>query len=171
MPTPVKAQLIDELAAQFKENSAIYFVNYKGTTVSQADQLRNLFREEGITYRVTKNTLTRLAANKAEYTDIDEFFNGQIGIAYCKEDPGAPARIIKTFNKEVGSLEVVGALIEGQRYGADSFDELANLPTRLELVAKFLGCLNHPMSTLVATLNGAMSKLVGTLDSLKENKA
>ncbi len=171
MPTPLKAQIIEDLEAQFKENSAVYFVDYKGTTVSQADQLRTLFRNEGINYRVTKNTLTRIAARNANFVDIDDFFTGQIGIAYSKEDPGAPARIIKTFNKEFGELKVIGALIEGQRFEADRFDELASLPTRQELIAKFLGCLNHPMSTLVATLNGAMTKLVGTLESLKENKA
>ena len=65
----------------------------------------------------------------------------------------------------------MGVLFEGEVFDPSKYVELANLPSRAELIAKFGSCLNQPMTTLASTLNGAMTKLAGTLDSLKNTKA
>ena len=97
---------------------------------------------------------------------------GQIAIAYSKDDPTSPARVIKGFVKENKEcLDVVGVFFEGEVFDPSKYVELANLPSREELIAKFANCLNQPMATLASTLNGAMTKLAGTLDSLKNTKA
>jgi len=173
MPTPQKAQIIAETSARFQEAKGIYFTKYTGMNVLQATSLRKQFRENDIEYVVTKNTLTKIAAKEAGFEGkFDDILEGQIAIAYSKNDPTSPARVIKGFVKENNEcLDVVGVLFEGEVFDPSKYVELANLPTREGLIAKFASCLNQPMTILASTLNGAMAKLTGTLDSLKNTKA
>lgn len=173
MPTPEKAKIIAETTARFQESKGVYFTKYTGMNVSQATNLRKEFRDNDIEYVVSKNTLTKIAAKDAGLEGkFDDILVGQIGIAYSMADPTSPARVIKGFvkdNKEC--LDVVGVFFEGEIFDPSKYVELANLPSREELIAKFASCLNQPMTTLATTLNGAMTKLAGTLDSLKNTKA
>ena len=173
MPTPQKTEIINDLTQKFQSSSGIYFTQYSGMNVAKITELRRKFRENEISYFVSKNTLTKIAAHNAGYEDkLNNLLKGQIGIAYVAGDAAAPARVIRNFEKENkdSSLEVVGLIFEGKLFNADKFKEISNLPSRDELLAKFVSCLNQPMSDLVGTLNGAMSKLVMVFLSLKETK-
>ena len=174
MPTPQKTEIINDLTQKFQSSSGIYFTRYSGMNVTKITELRRKFRENGISYFVSKNTLTKIAANNAGYEDkLNDLLNGQIGIAYISGDSTAPARVIHNFEKENkdATLEVVGLVFEGEIFSAEKYKELANLPSRDELLAKFVGTINQPMSNLVGTLNAAMSKFMGVLNSLKEYKS
>ena len=173
MPNANKIDIVDQLTRRFDSSSGVYFTRYTGMSVQQATELRKQFRESGVNYFVSKNTLTKLAATNAGYEDkLDDFLNGQVGIAYADQDPVSPARVIKSFNKENKDvLEVLGLVFEGEIYSADKYKEVADLPDRDGLLAMFVSGLSQPMSGLVGILSGAMSKLVGVLNSLKEDKS
>ena len=173
MPNAHKIEMVGQLTKKFDSSSGIYFTRYTGINVGQVTELRKQFRESGVNYFVSKNTLTKIAATKAGYEDkLNDFFKGQVGIAYADEDPTSPARVIKNFNKEnKDTLEVLGLIFEGEIYSAEKYKELAVLPNREELLTKFIGGLSQPMSKLVGTLSGAMSNLVGILIGLKEDKS
>jgi len=173
MPNTHKIDMVDLLTQKFDSSSGIYFTSYTGMNVGQATELRKQFRESGVDYFVSKNTLTKIAATKAGYEDkLNDFFKGQVGIAYADVDPTSPARVIKNFkkkNKDI--LEVLGLVYEGEIYTADKYKELADLPNREGLLAMFVGGLSQPMSQLVGTLSHSMSKIVGVLNGLKEDKS
>ena len=174
MPTPQKIEIVNELTQKFQNSSGIYFTRYSGMNVAQATELRKQFRESDVSYFVAKNTLTKIAANNAGYEDkLNDLLNGQVGIAYASVDSIAPARVIRNFEKENknATLEVIGLVFEGEIFSAEKYKELADLPSRDELLAKFVGTINQPMSKLVGTLNGALSNFIGVLSSLKENKS
>ena len=174
MPTPQKTEIINDLTQKFQNSSGIYFTRYSGMNVVKVTELRRKFRENEVSYLVSKNTLTKIAANNAGYENkLNDLLNGQIGIAYVSGDSAAPARVIRNFEKENKdtTLEVIGLVFEGEIFSAEKYKELANLPNRDELLAKFVGTINQPMSKLVGTLNGAISKLLGIFSSFKENKS
>ena len=101
MPNAHKIKIVDQLTQKFDNSSGIYFTQYTGMDVVQVTELRKQFRESGVDYRVSKNTLTKIAATKAGYENkLNDFLNGQVGIAYVNEDPTSPARIIKNFKKK-----------------------------------------------------------------------
>ncbi len=101
MPSPHKIDIVDQLTQKFDKSSGIYFICYTGMNVGQATKLRKQFRESGVDYFVSKNTLTKIAASKTGYEDkLNDFIKGQVGIAYADEDPTTPARVIKNFKKE-----------------------------------------------------------------------
>ena len=174
MSTPQKTEIINDLTQKFQNSSGIYFTKYSGMNVAQATELRKQFRENEVSYFVSKNTLTKIAANNAGFKNkLDGLFSGQIGIAYVVGDPTAPARVIRNFEKENknSTLEVVGMVFEGEIFSAEKYKELADLPSRDVLLSMFVGTINQPMGKLVGVLSGAMSKLSGVLTSLKENKS
>ena len=174
MPTPQKTEIINDLTQKFQNSSGIYFTRYSGMDVAKVTELRRKFRENEVSYLVSKNTLTKIAASNAGYKDkLSDLLNGQIGIAYVSGDPTSPARVIRNFEKDDkdATLEVIGLVFEGEIFSAEKYKELANLPSRDELLAKFVGTINQPMSKLVGTLNGALSNFIGVLSSLKENKS
>ena len=174
MPTPRKIEIINELTQKFQDSSAIYLTTYTGMNVAQVTDLREQFRKNEVLYLVSKNTLTKIAAKNAGYEDkLDDLLSGQIGIAYVLDDPTAPARVIRNFEKENkdATLDVVGLVFEGELFSPDKYKELAVLPTRNELMAIFVGSINQPLTKLVGTLNGAMSKLAMVLSSLKDSKS
>ena len=172
MPNQIKINKVEQSTSRLKEAAGIYFASYTGMDVKQATELRKLCRETNVDYSITKNTLIKIAAKNAGYENqYDGILKGQIAIATSVEDPVAPARIIQNFNKDNNDvLEVVGVFVEGQLYEANKYKELANLPTREEMIAKFASMLRQPMTVLAGTLNGTITKLAGTLTSLKEQK-
>ena len=174
MPTSQKTEIINDLTQKFQDSSGIYLTNYSGMNVVQITELREQFRKNEVSFFVSKNTLTKIAAKNAGYEDkLNDFLSGQIGIAYVSDDPTAPARVIRNFEKENQNitLEVVGLVFEGKIFSAEKYKELANLPTRDELFAKFVSSINQPMTKLAGTLSGAMSKLTIMLSSLKDSKS
>ena len=172
MPNSRKEKIVEDLTSRFQNSSGIYFANYSGIDVPNVTRLRKSFRNSGVHFLVSKNTLTKIAAKNAGHKDtFNKILNGQIGIVYSDEDPIAPARIIKDFNKDNNGLfNVMGMYVDGVYYEPDKFKELSNLPTREELISKFAFAINQPMSKFAFLLNSVMSKFVGALNSLKEIK-
>ena len=172
MPNEYKIKIVKDIEEKFKNSSGLYFTKYTGMNVSQATKLRKSFREHSVEYKISKNTLTKIAAVNAGYSEneISKFLDGQIGIAYADSDPTAPAKIIKKFSNDNDCLEVVGLYFDGTLYDPSKYKELANLPSYEELLTKLVYGLNSPMTKVAMTLNSVMTKLAGTLTSLQENK-
>ena len=174
MPTQQKNEIIESLTKKFENSTGIYFTKYSGMDVAQATAIRKKFRESDVSYLVSKNTLTKIAANNAGFEGkLDDILSGQIGIAYVVSDPTAPARVIREFEKSNDeiNIEVVGMVVEGEIYDPGKYKELADLPTRDELLSILVGTLNQPMTSLVGTLSGSMSSFVRVLAGLKDSKS
>ena len=172
MPTEIKSKIIKEATDKIKASSGIYFTNYTGMDVMQATNLRKMFRDKNVDYVVTKNTLMKIAAKEAGYDGtFDDILNGQIATAFSMEDPTSPAKVIKEFKKDnKDCLDVVGVVFDGELFDASKYKELADLPSREELIGKFVGAIGQPMNQFASTLNSVITNFVGVLDSLKNSK-
>ena len=171
MSRKIKQEIVSHLEENLKTSKGIYFTNYSGLNVSQMTDLRNQFRNENVAFKISKNTLTKIAFKNVDMASVDDILVGQVAIAYSFEDASAPARVIKKFAKENENLEVLGIIFEGKRFEGVEFEKIATLPSREELYSKLLSGLSQPMSSLASTLNGAMGKLVGVLENLKSTKS
>ena len=172
MPNSKKIDLVEQLSNKIKSASALYFTKYTGMNVEQASEIRQSFTDNSVEFTVSKNTLTKIATEKAGLDKdlFDEFLSGQIGIAYAGDDPTAPAKVIKDFSKDNECLEVVGLYFDGQLYSPDKYKEIANLPSKEELLTKFVVALNYPMTSILYCLQSSMVNFVNVLNNLKEQK-
>ena len=172
MPNADKIKKVESLAEKFKSSSALYFTKYTGMNVEQASMLRQSFTDNSVDFSVSKNTLTKIACEKAglDKEKFEDFLSGQIAIAYADGDPTAPARVIKNFTKDNDCLEVVGLYFDGEVYSPDKYKEIASLPSKEELITKFVVALNYPMTSVAYCLKSSMTSFVNVLNNIKDQK-
>jgi len=166
-----KETVVQDMTEIFEKAKSVFVTDYEGLTVAKISVLRQKFRASAVEYRVVKNTLAKMAADKAGKSEINLYFKGPSAIAYSFEDASAPARIIKDFFKDNQKPKVKFSFFEGEFYGPAKLDEIAALPSRNELIARMLNGLNAPIQGLVGSLNGILSKLVRTLDAVRDSRA
>lgn len=173
--TPKKQAVVAELKAQMTSAKGAVFTSYRGLTVAQDTELRRELRAAGVTYRVVKNTMTRIAAKEAGLEGIDEHLEGTTALAFSAEDAVAPAKVICDYIKknkleDAGILTVKVGLVEGKVIDASEVKALASLPSREELIAKLLGSMNAPISNTVNVLQGVIRNAVYVLDAIRVQK-
>lgn len=166
-----KEQVVGEIKQKLDSSSAVILTDYRGLNVSQVTRLRAELRKADVEYKVLKNTLTSLAAHELDLAGLDTFLIGPTAIAFSKEDPVAPAKILTKFAKEFKVLEIKGGLLDGKIIDSASIKALADLPGREELLAQVLRGMLSPLSGLANVLNGPIRNLVYVLEAVRKQKA
>ncbi|MEA3287911.1 MAG: 50S ribosomal protein L10 [Candidatus Marinimicrobia bacterium] len=174
MPNQKNINSLNSIREKISNASAIYFTDYVGLTVEETNALRSQFHEANVEFRVLKNRLVSIAVKESGYEGLEAVLKGPTALAFGKEDPTAPARVIKEFLKKEGKAKekpaVKGLVFEGQVLDASFYVKLANLPGKDELLAMLLGGLQSPMQNTLSVLQAPMRNLAGVLLSLKETK-
>ncbi|NBJ70560.1 MULTISPECIES: 50S ribosomal protein L10 [Clostridia] len=143
-----KKQLVEEIKDKFVSSETVVVVDYRGLDVATVTELRKQLREEGIEFKVYKNTMTRRAVEAAELNELSDILVGPSAIAFSKDDAVAPARIIKKFAKENEALEIKGGVIQGSVATLEQVQELADLPSYEGMVSMLLSVLQAPIRNL-----------------------
>lgn len=155
-----KQQLIEELADKLKRQKCLVFTDFRGLKVGEIEDLRKELKEAGIEYKVAKKTLIRWALDKAKKKiDISQF-KDSVALAFGFQDPITPFKIISKFAKEHKNLEILGGLMDDEFLTVDGVEELAKIPSRDELLAKFVGSLKSPIEGFVNVLEGNIRNLL-----------
>lgn len=170
MPTPQKEAIVQEMSEKFTNASSFFLADFTGVDVNTINELRRKFYESNVEYRVVKNTLAKLSLKNAGIEGFDEMLKGVNSYAISYDDPTLPIKIVKKFKKELdGKFEIKAAYFDGEIV-SENVDALSELPSKEELLAKFMSMIQSPMTKLAATLNAPMSGMVGVLKSLEETK-
>ncbi len=166
-----KSAVIDEIADQIRESEAVFAVDYRGISVPQAAGLRESLRGSASTFRVTKNTLTVLAADKAEQVVLKDFLVGPTALTFVKGDAASAAKAIADFQKaQPELLPFKGGTLNGVALDAAQLGALAKLPTREVLYQQLVGIVASPISGLARTLNALIGGLAIQLGQINEKK-
>jgi large subunit ribosomal protein L10 len=165
-----KATVVDEIATQISESEAIYAADYRGISVSQVAQLRATLREVDASFRVVKNTLTLLAADKAGAENVKELVEGPTAFTFVQGDPAIAAKALDTFARRENVLELRGGVLDGELLDADTVKRLARLPSREQLVAQFAGVVASPLTGLARGLGALVSGLAIALGQVREQR-
>ena len=144
--------------------------DYKGLTVEEITKLRRSLQKDGGDYMVTKNTLAKIAIKGTPYEVLADSMKGPIAIAFGFEDQVAPAKALAKFIKETKKGEILAAAMDGNLLSASEAKALANLPSKAELYAKMLGCINSPASGIANSVNAVMSSLVRAIAAVRDQK-
>lgn len=147
-----KQAVIDEIKDKFERSKSAVVIDYMGITVGEADAMRKQLREAGIDYTVYKNTLVSRAIKGTEYEALTQVLNGPSAFAFGYEDATAPARELNSIIKKFDKMSFKAGIVEGEFYDQAGIMEIAKLPSREELIAKFMGSIKSPVSKLVYLL-------------------
>ena len=155
-----KAAVVEEVAAQIQESEAIFAVDYRGISVPQAAELRVKLNEAGARFRVVKNTLTLLAADKAGADSLKEVLDGPTAFTFVTAEGGdvaLAAKALAQFRRETNLLEFKGGVMNGEVLTAEQIGELSRLPSLDVLHGQLVGVIASPITGLVRGLNALIS--------------
>ncbi len=153
-----KADAIVALNANLQEVGVVVVTRNLGMTVAQSSVLRGKIREAGATYKVSKNSLAKLAVKGTPYEALGELFTGPTAIA-SSVDPVAAAKAIVEFAKTTDKIEIVGGAIGSQVLNADGIKALATMPSLDELRAKLIGLVQAPATKIAQVVTAPAAKL------------
>jgi large subunit ribosomal protein L10 len=167
---PEKADVVAELAEAFRTSSAAVLTEYRGLTVKQLQELRRAMGAS-TTYSVTKNTLTKLAAEAAGLTGLESLLSGPTAVAFVKGDPVEAAKGLRDFGRANPALVVKGGVLDGKTLSTDDIRKLADLESREVLLAKLAGAMKASLTQAVYLFNAPLAqaaRLAGALQAKAE---
>ena len=140
-----KAEQVDAVAEKMKAAASIVVVDSRGLTVEQDTVLRRTLRENGVEFKVIKNSILTRAAETAGLDEMKDLFVGPSAVAFSNEDVIAPAKVLSDFAKDAEALEIKGGAIEGAVSSKEEIAALASLPNREGLLSMLLSVLQAPV--------------------------
>ncbi|MGH2981608.1 MAG: 50S ribosomal protein L10 [Solirubrobacterales bacterium] len=163
-----KAAAVEEIAGQIEAAESIFAIDYRGISVPQAAELRERLREADASFRIVKNRLTKLAAEKAGREKLNELLDGPTALTFVRGDMALAAKAIATLDRDWEVLDFKGGLVNGEALEADEFKAIARLPGRDALNAQFAGVVASPITGLVRGLNSMVAGLASQLQQIAE---
>ena len=172
-PNPDKVAKVDEIAGKLETAGTVLVTEYRGLDVPAQAQLRAAVKDAGGEFKIYKNTLTKLAAERTGLA-LDEHLTGPTALAFAyppeggQADPVALSKALTEFQKTNDALVIKGGVVDGAVVGPDDVTALSKVPPREEMLAQFAGLLQAPMSQFARLLNAMPTKLAQLTQALIE---
>jgi large subunit ribosomal protein L10 len=165
-----KEEEVQEYVRIIQEAKSFVLANYRGINVDEDTKLRSEMRQNNVKYKVLKNNILFRALKEVGYEDLKPHLKGPTAFAVSDSDVVAPAKILLKHAKNIEALEIKAGVVEGQIVDQKAMQNIAELPSKEELIAKVLGGLNSPLAGLVNVLNANIKGLVVALNAVAEQK-
>ena len=158
MPTPVKAEKIEELADKLKRATVAILVQTQGLNVKDMTELRNRMRAAKLEFQIAKNTLLRIATERNNMTGVDKnIFNGQTAVAFGYDDEVAAAKTVADYTRTSRTVVIKSCILGGQSLTAEQIESLAQMPGgKNQAKARVVGVLQGPLATTYGLLTAPL---------------
>jgi large subunit ribosomal protein L10 len=144
---------------------------FRGISVSEANELRRRLRAASGELKIAKNTLIARAVGDGAFAALRDQLGGPVGLVFCFDDPAVVAKAVTSFRELGERFRLRGGVIGGKALDARAIEELANLPPKPVLMARLLGVLQAPAARLVRVLNEPGSAMARLVDALGKKQA
>lgn len=166
-----KKETVEQLKAALGSATVAVVADYRGLSVAEMTELRRELYKQDAQFTVAKNTLTRRAVDGTDLDVLKEYFKGPTALLLGRADQVLPVKTLKEyFKKNKKENEIRGGFLDGKVLTAAEVEQLATLPSFLELRAKLLGCIASPQSGLVNVLGSQQRALANVLDQYGKQK-
>ena len=165
-----KAEAVAELNATFSEAGVVVITRNLGMTVAQSTALRVKMREATASFKVSKNSLAKLAIANTNYAGIGDMLTGPVALG-TSVDPVAAAKTVVDFAKTNDKLEIVGGAMGTQVLSPDGIKALAALPSIDALRSRLIGIVQAPATKIAQVIVAPASKLARVFNAYAEKDA
>jgi large subunit ribosomal protein L10 len=156
--------MTEDLEQRFRRCPTVFLTDYRGLKVSDLAGLRRQLRDVGVDYRVSKNTLIRIASERAGVAGLAPLLAGPTAVAFVSGDVSASARALLDYARTSRILTVKGGVLGSQVLSADDVGDVSKLSATTQLQADLVGSVQGPLASLIGVLNGALSGIVHALE-------
>lgn len=164
-----RAEKVAEVAGvreDIASSAATLLTHYRGLTVQELAELRTALRAANAQMRIVKNTLARRAVAEEGIEGLGELLTGPTGLVFCQDDPVGPAKALKAFAKDHPELEIRGGYLDGAVLNDAETRALAELQSREELLAEFVGLMYGALANTARLLQAGTQKQAQLLAAL-----
>lgn len=165
MPTPAKAQAIEQIADTLQRAQITIVTDYRGLTVADLQGFRATLRQQDAEFHIAKNTLTRIAAERVGIQGLEPILKGPSAIVTGYGDVVAVAKAVSDFARSSRILTIKGGALGSQFVTTEEVEALSELPSMEELRGKLVGMLVSPVSRAVGVLSGPSRSLAYLLQA------
>jgi large subunit ribosomal protein L10 len=168
MPTEAKAAVIDEMTEKLKQARAAVLIQIEGLTVAEISELRRRLTAAKVELHVVKNTLLRIASERAQYKDLSGILHGQTSIALSTEDEVAPAKAVSDYLRAVKTARPVtikAGILDRGPIAVSEVEALAKVPPRDQVRAQVVGAVQGPLSHTYSILSAPLRDLINVLEA------
>jgi large subunit ribosomal protein L10 len=166
-----KQQDLDKLKTELAKVSTVILTTFQGITVEEDTKLRRAVQAAGGKYQVVKNTLAELAGTGTPAEGVLKNLKGTHSIAYTQTDPVALAKALTKIAKDVPAFQFKSGVVEGKVISISEIKQLADMPSKEELISKIMFLLNAPAQRIATALNALPRNLAVTVsEAVKANK-
>jgi large subunit ribosomal protein L10 len=166
-----KQQDLDKLKTDLARVSTVILTTFQGITVEDDSKLRRAVQAAGGKYKVVKNTIAQRAGLGTPAENLLKNLSGTNSIAYTQADPVALAKALTKIAKDVPAFQFRAGFVEGRVVSIAEIQQLANLPSKEELIGKMMFLLNAPAQRIAMALNALPRNVAVTVsEAIKANK-
>jgi len=167
-----KQAVVADLVERIKGAASLYFVDFTGMTVADDQAFRRELREKSAVMRVAKNTLIlRALTEVGGYTIEESKLFGQTGVIFGADDAIAPAKVIRKYFEKGEKPKLKFAIIEGQSFDGSQLKQVAELPTREDMIAGIVGSIHAPISGIHGAINAVMRDVAMLVEEVARKQA
>lgn len=170
MPTDAKRKAVTDLAELLRGSSALAVADYRGLTVSEMHTVRRSLRANGVSLKIAKNRLLKIAADEAGLAELKPMLEGPTAIAATSGDEVSLARALQDAFRPYKVVSLRGGLLAGQPVNAADLQRLATLPSRDVLLGRLAGGMAAPLTGMAGVLAANLRNLIGVLNAVVESK-
>ncbi len=166
MPTAKKKADVAELEDMVSRSVVAISTSYRGLSVGEMTTMRRRMREVGVDVRVVKNTLLRIASERAGKPDMFQIVDGPTALIFGYDDIAKPAKAVTEYIRTArNAMTITGAYLDGQVMKAAEVADLATMPSRDQLIAQFVGGMQSPIQTFAGLISGVVREFAGLIDA------
>jgi large subunit ribosomal protein L10 len=166
-----KQKDIESLRQDLGQSSNLFVTGYEKLRVNQDFELRKVIRAAGGKYRVVKNNLAEKASEGTPSEQVLKGLRGMTSLAYTTSDPIALAKALTAYARTNPTFTFKAGIVEGRAIDVKAINDLANMPSREEILARLLFLINAPAQRLATVINTVGRNLAVVVDQgVKENK-
>jgi large subunit ribosomal protein L10 len=165
-----KERIVGEVKEVASNASSLVISDARGLKVSELSEVRQKATQSGIHIQIIKNSLAKLAFEGTDFGCSDEVLVGPSLFAFSFEEPGAAAKLLKTYAKNFDNLDIKALVVEGQLLDGGQIDILASLPSKDEAYGLIANVLQAPVGKFATLLNEVPSKLARVLSAVHDKK-
>jgi large subunit ribosomal protein L10 len=170
MPSKEKKEKVKQIKKWFDGADSLLVLQYKGLTVSEANELRSRLKSMDSELRVLKNTLTRIAVADTPKEGITPLLDGPVAVVFVSDDAAATAKVLRDFGRGRKEFGLRGGLLEGRVLDGMQVEAFAVLPPREVLLAQMVGIVQAPLARAIQTVAAPARKMLGLFGALADKR-
>jgi large subunit ribosomal protein L10 len=163
-----KTELLEEYKKILTDHEGYFLVNSDSIDTATITELKKELKDNNANFKVLKNTIFKIALQDTKQPVEIQDFEGATAVIYFSDDPTTPAKLVKDVQKETEQLGARGGVYEGQFLSEQKVMQLAEIPSREELLGMLVGSMSAPLTGFMNAVTGNVRGLTVALKGISE---